>query len=327
MTRSTPAVEAARPAVSAVVPVYNSEGTLESLVERLEAALTPITSAFEIVLVNDGSRDASWDIIRRLAGGHRHVRGLRLMRNFGQHNALLVGIRAARHATIVTLDDDLQNPPEEIGKLLAKLAEGYDVVYGKPVARQDGVYRRLGSSLLRWVLTSALGRNAALHASAFRAFRAELRSAFRHYRTSFVSIDALLAWGSGATTSVTVEHHPRLVGRSNYRFARLLVMALDVMTSFSTGPLRLASWMGFGLTAFGVLLLVWVLGRYALLGYSVPGFPFLASVISIFSGAQLFSLGIVGEYLARIHFRSMGRPYAVVRERVGFASTRAETEP
>jgi glycosyltransferase involved in cell wall biosynthesis len=306
----------ARPSrVSVVIPVYNGERTLGPLVERIKSVLAD--RGFEIILVDDGSRDGSWSAIRKLAAPNPEVRGISLMRNFGQHNALLVGIRQARFEVVVTLDDDLQNPPEEIPKLLASLEAGSDVVYGKPDVRRDTLWRRTTSRLIRWILQSALGTDVARDASSFRAFRTELREAFTDYRSSFVSIDVLLTWGTTRFSAVTVGHHAREIGRSNYSFMGLLLTALDVMTAFSTRPLRLASLIGFAFTLFGMLVLAWVVGRYLWLGYSFPGFPFLASVIAIFSGAQLFGLGIIGEYLARVHLRSMGRPTSVVRETVG----------
>jgi len=302
-----------------VVPVYNGEQTLEPLVHRLAAVLGETERRFEIILVDDGSRDGSWPVIRGLASSQSFVRGISLMRNYGQHNALLVGIRRARHELIVTLDDDLQNPPEEIPKLLAAIDSGYDVAYGTPQARQDNLWRRMTSRIIRGILRSALGTNAR-SVTSFRAFRTPLREAFADYQSSFVSIDVLLTWGTSRFTAVTVDHRPREIGRSNYRFARLVLTALDIMTAFSTRPLRLASLIGFAFTVFGIVVLAWVVGRYLWLGYSLPGFPFLASVIAIFSGAQLFALGIIGEYLARVHLRSMGRPAALVRETAGSAS-------
>jgi len=311
-----------RPAasLSVVVPVYNSEQTLAPLVERIASTLDATGSSFEIILVNDGSRDGSWRKIRELAAAYDSVRGFSLMRNYGQHNALLVGIRAARHQWIVTLDDDLQNPPEEIPKLLAKLDEGYDVVYGTPETRRDNLWRRTTSAMVRWLLRSALGTDVARTASSFRAFRSVLRDAFAHYQSNFVSIDVLLTWGASRFSAVTVEHRERAAGESNYSFARLMLTALDVITAFSTRPLRLASLIGFAFTLLGIAVLAWVVGRYLWLGYSFPGFPFLASVIAIFAGAQLFALGIIGEYLARVHMRIMGRPTGLVRETVGLVA-------
>ena len=306
------------PTVSVVVPVYDSEGTIETLVERIDRVLTSAGARYEIVLVDDGSRDRSWEVIDRLARARTTVRGVRLMRNYGQHNALLAGIRAAELDVVVTLDDDLQNPPEEIPKLLTKLAEGYDVVYGAHSLHQGGLGRHLASALTRWILKSAMAEDIARHVSAFRALRTQVRDGFSGYRSAFVSIDVLLSWSTTRFGAVTVQHDPRLIGTSKYTLAKLVVHAMDMLTGFSTLPLQFASLLGFAFTLFGIGVLAWVVGRYLVLGYSVPGFPFLASAIAIFSGAQLFAIGIIGEYLARMHFRSMGRPDSVVRSRVGF---------
>jgi glycosyltransferase involved in cell wall biosynthesis len=300
--------------VTVVVPVFNSEGSLDELVTRLEAVLSLVTPKWDITLVNDGSRDQSWQVIEGLVTKHDRVRGINLMRNFGQHNALLAGIRQAQGKYVVTLDDDLQNPPEEIPNLLAKLAEGFDVVYGTPQQEQHGFLRDQASRITKIALQGAMGAETACKVSAFRAFRTQLRVAFKDYDGPFVSIDVLLTWGTTLFSSVQVSHAQRLVGVSNYTFRKLVVHALNMMTGFSVLPLQVASWMGFSFTAFGLLVLAFVLGRFILNGGSVSGFPFLASIIAIFSGVQLFTLGIFGEYLARMYSRTMGRPTYVVRE-------------
>lgn len=244
------------------------------------------------------------------------MRGLDLARNYGQHNALLAGIRAARGRTIVTIDDDLQNPPEEIAKLLEKLDEGYDVVYGSASERQEGLLRALGSRLTKWALKIAIGSEIAGQVSAFRAFRTDLRDVFCDFQGPYVSIDALLGWGTSRFAAVPVRHDPRAAGRSNYGFIRLATHALNVLTGFTTRPLRIASLIGLALTLMGAGILVLVLVRYFVEGDKVPGFPFLASIISIFSGAQLLTLGIIGEYVARMHVRVMDRPAYALREEI-----------
>lgn len=300
--------------VSVVVPVYNGEGSLPELVRRLVRAMDPAASQFEVVLVNDGSRDRSWQVIGELCRADGRVRGINLMRNYGQHNALLCGIRAARYDIIVTIDDDLQNPPEEIVKLVVKLDGGYDVVYGTPAVETHGLWRDLASRVTKIALQSTMGAETAQKVSAFRAFRTGMRGAFSTYRSPFVSIDVLLTWGTSRFAAVEVQHDPRTIGRSNYTFRKLVTHALNMMTGFSTLPLQLASVTGFAFTLFGVGVLAYVVGRYLLHGASVQGFAFLASVIAIFSGAQLFALGVIGEYLARMHFRMMERPTYAVRE-------------
>jgi len=310
------------PSLSIVIPVYNSEASLEILLSRLAQVLPDLSQRFEVILVNDGSRDRSWEKICALSQIYPWVYGLNLMRNYGQHNALLCGIRAAQGEIIVTMDDDLQHPPQEIPKLLSKINEGYDVVYGTPERQQHGLWRDLASSLTKLALQSAMGAEAAREVSAFRAFRTHLREAFAAYQNPYVSIDVLLTWSTTRFAAVSVQHQPRLIGRSNYTFRKLMRHALNMITGYSILPLRFASLLGFGFALFGVLVLIYVVGRYLIQGGSVPGFPFLASTIAIFSGVQLFALGIIGEYLARMHFRLMDRPTYVIRER-----TRREERP
>jgi undecaprenyl-phosphate 4-deoxy-4-formamido-L-arabinose transferase len=299
--------------LSVIVPVFNSQATLPLLVQRLAAVLTDLQHPYEIILVDDGSRDASWETILTLHRDFPEVRGVHLMRNYGQHNAQLCGVRLARNEIIITLDDDLQNPPEEIPKLLAGLP-GYDVVYGDPHLQQHGLWRNFASWFIRLALQSAMGVENARKVSAFRAFRSGVREAFANYRSPFVTLDVLLSWGTTAFNVVDVHHDARPVGRSNYTLRRLLRHAADMITGFTILPLQLASWMGMLLAGFGILVLFYVVGRFIISGGSVPGFPFLASIIAIFSGAQLFALGIIGEYLARIHLRIMDKPSYVVRE-------------
>jgi len=309
----TPEQAHAMPDISIVVPVYNSEGSLAELVRRLETTLRPLSNGLEVILVNDGSRDRSWDVICQLAGEYDWVRGFNLLRNYGQHNALLCGIRMAQNDVIVTIDDDLQNPPEEVPRLLDKLAEGYDVVYGTPEKQQHGLWRDLASLITKLALQSAMGVGVARNVSAFRVFRTQLRDAFASYQSPFVSIDVLLTWGTTRFAAIPVRHDIRKEGASNYTFRKLVTHALNMITGFSVVPLQLASVTGFVFTCFGLVVLLYVLGRYLLQGDSVPGFAFLASIIAIFSGAQLFALGIIGEYLARMHQRTMERPVYAVR--------------
>jgi glycosyltransferase involved in cell wall biosynthesis len=303
--------------ISVVVPVYNSAGSLAALAERLEAVLDEAGAPWEVVLVNDGSVDESWGRIVELVRRDPRFRGLNLMRNYGQHNALLAGIRAARHPTLVTLDDDLQNPPEEIPKLLGKLGEGYDVVYGFAETPGFGLWRNLATKVTKLALRGAIGSAVADKVSAYRAFRTDLRDAFADYGGAYVSVDVLLSWGTVRFAAVPVRHEQRAVGRSSYTLGRLATHALNVLTGFSTRPLRIASLVGLAFTIVGVALLVLVVVRYLTAGNVVPGFPFLASMIAIFSGVQLLTLGIIGEYLARMHVRLMDRPSYAVREEVG----------
>ncbi len=302
------------PNISVVVPVFNSQNTLNSLIARITPVMQSLCAEYEIILVNDGSRDQSWDVIEKICQHSTHVRGFNLMRNYGQHNALLCGLRAARFEIVVTLDDDLQNPPEEIGKLIQELDKGYDVVYGTPLKQAQSLWRNFASLITRLALQSTMGVKHARNVSAFRALRTHLRDAFEGYRSPYVILDVLLTWGTTRFSSVTVNHDARQVGKSNYNLKRLILHAINMITGFTVLPLQFASFLGFAFAVFGIIILIYVIGRYLIQGGSVPGFPFLASIIAIFSGVQLFALGIIGEYLARMHYRLMERPPYIIRD-------------
>jgi len=298
---------------SIVIPVYNSQDSLAILVSRIGPVLANACRAFEAIFVNDCSSDNSWNQIKDLTGKYPWVVGIDLMRNYGQHNALLCGIRRARYDIIITMDDDLQNPPEEIPVLLSKLDEGFDVVYGVPQKQQHGLLRNFASWITKKVLQKTMGVPDAINISAFRAFRSQLKHAFTGYHGPYVSIDVLLTWGGRRFTSVVVRHDPRSAGKSNYKLSKLIIHALNMITGFTVLPLQAVIVLGFLMTMFGLGILLYVLLRYILQGSDVPGFTFLASIIAIFSGAQFFALGIIGEYLARMHFRTMGQPAYKIR--------------
>jgi undecaprenyl-phosphate 4-deoxy-4-formamido-L-arabinose transferase len=303
--------------LSIVIPVYCAEKTLSALVDQLIKTLPELADLYEIILVNDGSKDNSWQLIEDLAQKHSFITGINLMRNYGQHNALLCGIRAAKYEIIITMDDDLQHPPETIHYLLEKLAEGYDVVYGSPITEKHGIFRDAASLTTKLVMQNMMNVDTARYVSAYRAFRTQVRDSFVKYQGSTVSIDVLLTWGTNRFTFVKVEHHDRLAGESHYTFRKLVSHTMNMITGFSTIPLRISSGVGFFFTFFGIVIFLYAFLRYLISGGStVPGFTFLASVIAIFSGAQLFALGIMGEYLARMHFRLMDKPSYAVKDKV-----------
>jgi glycosyltransferase involved in cell wall biosynthesis len=300
--------------ISVVVPAFNSQESLPHLVEGLKVVLDAISQEYELVLVNDGSTDRTWEVVSELAGKNPWIRGLNLMRNYGQHNALLAGIRAARHEVIVTMDDDLQHPPEQIPLLLKRLGEGFDVVYGTPEEMRHDLFRNLSSKTTKWVLKTALGASTAPDISAFRAFRTKIRDAFARYEGPRVSSDVLLTWGTTRFAAVAVKQQSRVYGKSHYNFRRLVSHTINMVTGFSILPLRVASFLGFFFTLFGFGVLAFVFFRYVFFGSTVPGFSFLASLVSIFSGVQLFALGLIGEYLARLYMRTMDKPVYTVLE-------------
>jgi len=301
---------------SVVIPVYRGEATLEPLVERLAKTLPAAVERFEVLLVNDGSPDGSWALIGRLAGRYDWVRGIRLTRNFGQENATLCGILESQFEVIATMDDDLQHAPEDLPRLLKKLSEGIDVVYGVPRIRRQAWWKSLLSGAVKRVISVSTGIPAARGMSSFKAFRADVRRAYGSMVGPDVAVDVLLSWIFTRFGTVDIDEAPRAHGSSNYDLIKLVRLALRILTNYTTIPLRLASLLGFFFTLVGFLIFMYVLTVYFTQG-SIPGFSFLASVITIFSGVQLFALGIIGEYLARVFQRSSGRPRYAVQERLG----------
>jgi len=297
--------------LSVVVPIYKGETFIAPLVAELTRTLPAFAGTYEVILVNDGSPDHSWQLIQAMTREYPCVRGIRMMRNYGQHNATLCGVRAAQYEVVVTLDQDLQHPPAEIPYLLAKLEEGYDVVYGAPRKLPQTLWRNAMTASIKWILAKVIGLPAVHDVSAFRAFRTNLREAFVNFQSPSLILDVLLSWGTARFGSVQVNIAP--ADRSNYSFSMLVRTATLILIGYSTLPLRFASWIGFGMTLFGLGVFIYVLIVYFTAG-SPPGFPFLASMIALVSGAQLFALGIFGEYLARMFDRSMDRPTYVIQE-------------
>jgi len=302
--------------VSVVVPTFRSPTTLPRLVERI-INCGWFTNQSELVIVDDGNDDDTWRVILGLAERNNQVRGLRLGRNFGQHAALLAGVRTARNPLIVTLDDDLQNPPEEVPKMLAALSHEVDVVYGLPARRRQSPWRNFTSMGSKWLMRYSLGFLHATDISAFRVFRTRLRESFDGDLGPGVSMDALLNWSTTRFASVEVGHEERQQGRSNYGFRKLLRFMLDTATGYSTVPLRFATALGLVTVALSVAVMVWVLWKPITTGESVPGFPFLATTIAIFSGVQLIVLGVLGQYIGRMHFRVMAKPTYTIAESTG----------
>lgn len=300
--------------ITVIIPVYNAEATLQDISARAHSVLNDLTDSFELIFVNDGSQDQSWEQIQKIGAQSKHVRGINLMRNYGQHNALLCGIREARYDLTVTLDDDLQTPPEEIPKLISKLNEGYDVVYGIPEKTRHSPWRAATSKIIKSGLSGILNVKIAEMIGPFRIFKTNLRKHFVHHRSPYVNIDVLLSWGARNYGGIQVEHAERAHGKSGYNLLKLIRHTVNMVTGYSSLPLKIASMVGFAFMIFGGFIITYVLARYLISGVAIPGFAFLASIISIYSGAQLFALGIIGEYLSRMYFCIMDKPAYTIGE-------------
>ncbi len=305
--------------ISAVIPVYNSERSIAELVPGLLEVLADQTPDHEVILVDDGSADGSWAALEQLAQDHERVRALRLGRNYGQHNAILAGLTVATGEIVVTLDDDLQHRPDQVPVLLEALTDDVDVVYGTPSVDRHGSMRRVTSRISKFVFRATMHWEHAEQVSAFRAFRRDLLTSIELGADPFVSLDVMLSWVTDHVRAVPVVMEERQYGSSQYTVGRLLRHALNNLTGFSVLPLRFVTYVGTFLGVFGGVLLVYVVGRFMIQGGAVPGFSFLASALAIFGGAQLLAIGILGEYLGRMHFRTMGKPVFRVRDSVSAA--------
>lgn len=304
--------------VSVVIPCYRSARTLPELVPRLISVLRNMSVPYEVILVVDGSPDDTWatavDLARRTDG----VRAIHLSRNYGQHNALVAGIREAQFEVVVTMDDDLQHLPEQVPLMLAALeGDRLDLVYGVPHIEEHGFLRSLASRSVKAGMSATLGVRSARKISAFRAFRTHLRDGFEELSGPHVSVDVALSWATTRIGSLPVHMNHRQHGRSNYSLRLLIRHTANMVLGYSTAPLRLASYLGFFSALFGLLLGGAVLWRFAAGDTTTAGFTTIASMVALFSAAQLMSLGILGEYIGRVHGSGMGRPVYVVRERVG----------
>lgn len=299
--------------LSIVVPVYNSASTLDMLLERLTKTIEAITQSYEIILIDDGSRDDSWAVIHSLRANYGdHLLTVQLMRNYGQHNALMCGLGVARGAYVVTMDDDLQNPPEEIPKLLAHIKRhGLDLVYGCPSNRNHAAWRNLGSSIV-WHFYRTVFRNP-VTPTPFRIMRHQLAHSVMFYDLNFTYLDGLLAWCTSRIAGVEVEHHARVQGNSGYSLGKLLGLALNLYTNFSLIPLQMVSGLGFVTAMSGFLVGIYYLFQFLASNIAVPGFASTIIAILILGGAQLLALGVIGEYLGRLHLNVNRKPQYVIR--------------
>jgi polyisoprenyl-phosphate glycosyltransferase len=302
--------------LSVVVPVYRSEPTLPELCRRIAAALEASIDSFEILLVEDCGGDGSWAVIQSLAAKDPRVRGVRLSRNFGQHAATICGITQARGRWIATMDDDLEQAPESLPELFAKAQEGYDLVYGVYEQRTHQSWRNLTSELARWMFKTAIPSLNDAYTS-FRCIRGDIARALSQFDSPFPFVDGYLCWLTNRYATVTVAHGARMHGTSNYTFSKLLTHTINIFVTFSDLPLRMASWIG--MTFFGVGM-VWLgvilVGRLTGL-ISISGFASIMAAIMLFGGIQMLILGVFGEYLGRMNFKSSRKPLFLMAEGTG----------
>ena len=303
-----------RPEVSVVVPVYNESPNIPALHERLIAALDALGRPFELVFVDDGSRDDSLAQLKALAAADARIVVVELNRNFGQHAAILAGFDQSRGDIIVTLDADLQNPPEEIAKLVAAVDEGHDAVGGVRVNRHDSIARKLPSRVINKIIRRSTGADIHDYGCMLRAYSRDVVDNILRYGETATFIPALANLFAHSAAEVGVGHAERAAGRSKYNLRRLFRLAFDLMTGFSLFPIQMVTLMGGLMAALGVGFGVFLLIRRLLVGSEVGGVFTLFAILFIFVGLQVLALGMIGEYIGRIYYEVRRRPRFLVRK-------------
>ena len=304
----------AAPYCSVVIPCYRSEKTIRSLLERLDLVFASLKYSYEVVLVDDDSPDGVGAVLDELrAEAPYRVGVVHLLHNAGQHAAIMAGLRRTRGQIVVTMDDDLQNPPEEIPRLLEALAPGVDVVYGSADHRRHAAWRNLGSALVHCLMVIAIGKPRGLVPSAFRAMRREVADALCQARSPYLFLDAEIFRVTSRVTHVTVAHHERGEGRSGYTLRGLVRLATHLILNHSALPLRLISVLGISAALVALVYGSTIICKRLLGIQQQLGWPSLAVLITFFGGATLFSLGMIGEYLIRIVHQTALRPQFHVR--------------
>ncbi|HZK13576.1 MAG TPA: glycosyltransferase [Desulfobaccales bacterium] len=306
------------PEISVVIPVFNEEENLRELGERLIRTLTAMGRPYEIIFVDDGSTDGSWQLLTDLNGQYPQViRALQFHRNFGQHQAIFAGFQAARGQVMVTLDADLQNPPEEIPRLVAKLDEGYDTVGGWRENRRDSIFRRLPSQLVNYVMSRVTGVQLQDYGCMLRAYRRSVVDSINQCHESSSFIPALANLFAQRVAEIPVGHAERERGKSKYGIIKLLRLNFDLMTGFSNLPIQLVGFMGVTIALLGLFFGLFLIIRRIFVGPEVGGVFTLFAILFVFVGLNTLGLALIGEYVGRIYREVRGRPRFVVRQTLG----------
>ncbi|HEY3303457.1 MAG TPA: glycosyltransferase [Candidatus Binatia bacterium] len=303
-----------RPELSIVIPLFNESANVEALHSRLSATLQSLGKSFEIVYVDDGSADGTADILRRIHARAPEIKAVIFNRNYGQHAAVLAGFERARGEVVVTLDGDLQNPPEEIPKLLEKIDEGYDVVGGRREERRDPMLRRVFSFLINRLVSRTVGVEMKDYGCMLRAYRRGIVERICECPEISTFIPALANSFAGSVAEIPIAHSLRRSGKSRYTPLRLLRLTFDLLTGFSLLPIQMAGLAGILIAFFGLALALFLGASIIIVGAEGMGVLMLFAVLFFFIGLQILALGLVGEYVGRIYMEVRRRPKYVVKE-------------
>jgi dolichol-phosphate mannosyltransferase len=307
--------------ISVVIPIYNEEENIPELYARLTPVLEKLCldsdhprDSYEIIMVDDGSRDRSWELIRELHGNDSRVKGVTFARNFGHHIALTAGLDHARGSAVILMDGDLQDPPEEIPRMYGKFRAGYDLVYGIREVRNDSLFKKLTSKIFWWILRRFSGVVIPEGQTMLRIMSRRLVSALTQMRERARFVHGMMAWVGFDVTTVEVSHAPRTKGRSKYNIPRMFGLAFHAITSFSTVPLRLATYLG--LISSLISMFIGLYFVYLKIAHNIAVLGYASIIVSIFfvGGIQLLVLGIFGEYVGRTYQEVQQRPLYLLKE-------------
>ena len=297
---------------SVVIPVYGSANILDDTIRRTVSFFEGQDWDYELIMVNDGSPDNSWQKLSEHAAQNPNIVAINLLKNYGQHNALFCGFHHVSGDYIVTIDDDLQNPPEDIAHLAAKIEEGYDIVYGKFHHKQHAGYRRLGSKIIEQLNRRIFGQPPDLTVTNFRLMRRDVVDRMTQYQTGYPYITGLSLMFSNRRANVMVEHHPRSSGSSGYNWRKILTLVTRIIFNYSSYPLRVVSTLGFITAAVAFAMGIYYLLRALIIGYEVPGWATVVVLLAFFNGINIVIISMLAEYVMRLLKQvSMGKPYQI----------------
>ncbi len=303
-----------RPELSVVIPAFNEQDNVEPMAERLVAALEGVVDGLEVLFVDDGSSDATWERVAALARRDPRVRGIRFARNFGHQAAVTAGVDAARGTAVVIIDADLQDPPEVIPELVARWREGYEVVYAQREDREgETAFKKATAAAFYRILRAITNVDIPVDTGDFRLMGPDALAAFRALPERNRFIRGLVSWVGFPQAAVRYQRHARHAGETKYPLRKMVRFAIDGITSFSFLPLRLATWTGFGVSLLAFLYILVVIAL-KILGINWPGYTSLMAAILFLGGVQLIMIGILGEYLGRVFDEVKRRPLYLVRD-------------
>ena len=302
-------------AISVIAPVYNEEGCLHELCRRLRESLEPITRDYEIVMVDDGSRDRSWAVVSELAAADSRIKGIRFSRNFGQHYGITAGLDCCNGDWVVVMDCDLQDRPEEIPRLYAKAREGYDIVLAQRIRRRDAFLKRFSSGLFYRVFNYFTGMKYDGRVGNFRIVSRQVVESFRTVREQLRFFGGIVDWLGFSETSIPVEHAERFSGKGAYTLRKLSKLAQEIIVAYSDKPLRLAVQLGFVISSLAFAYGVYVVVRALVHRVGVAGWSSLIASVYFLAGIIISILGIIGIYLGRTFDETKRRPLYIIKER------------